>query len=223
LITLATFKRVASAVVIAGSLAYAANAGATSVARADTEDLAHIADLIVVGEVENVVTKTEAMSPTIPDQIVRTHNAVRVIETWKGDAKTGDVIDVADVGGIGADGVAYAMDGVCGYKVGERVLLFLQPRKNVGGEWLTLGVFLGKYSLVANGEGGWILTRLRWKIEERGKKFDIRKIPAENLRVSPETDFVAFSNKVKSVVDADRAAGIDGKWLPKYDHMGVGR
>ena len=220
LITLTTFKRATVVAIFASTLAAAATAGATSVAKADLDDLSHIADLIVVGEVQSVQMRQEPTSATIPDLTILTHNAIRVSESWKGAAHAGDVIDVVEAGGI-VNGKGFDVVGMPGYKVGERVLLFLQPRRDTTNQYLTLGIFLGKYTLLPNGSNGWKVAQLGWKIDERGQDLDLRKIPQAKFLAGQ--DLSTFSSKVKTVIEADRAAGIDGKWLPKYDHMGVGR
>lgn len=223
MITLQSLKAGACGLVLAAGVFGTLGANATTVYPATTEDLAHIADLIVVGEVQSVHMQAERSSVAIADQTIRTHNAVKVVETWKGDAKPGDLIDVVEVGGI-VDGQGFELAGSLGYKVGERVLLFLQPKRGyMSTAYLTLGVFLGKYTVLTDNQGTPILTRLRWDLPERGKVFNpAHDVAPERLRVGTE-DFAAFSAKVKAVVAADKAAGIDGKWLKKYDGMGVGR
>ena len=118
------------------------------------------------------------------------------------------------------DGKGFDLDGMPGYKVGERVLLFLQPKKYTSNGWLTLGIFLGKYTLLPNGANGYSVAKLHWNLEERGQAFDLGKIPQPKFQGE---SLATFSSKIKNVIDADRVAGIDGKWLPKYDKMGVGR
>ena len=98
--TLAIFRRAAASLAVLGSVAFAVNAGATSVVKVDTEDLAHIADLIVIGQVESVTMQEEATSPSIASRTIRTHNRVKVSEIWKGRATKGDIVDVLDNGGI---------------------------------------------------------------------------------------------------------------------------
>ena len=220
MITLETFKRGTIALALASAFAFASNASATSVANLDTEDLAHIADAVVVGEVQGVRMAHESVSAgTAPTY--RTHNAIKVVETWKGTAKSGDILDVVDIGGV-VNGEGFDIEGMPGYKVGERVVLFLHRIKFAADQWDTIGFFLGKYSLLPNTQGGWVLTRLNWKLAERGQRLDLRSIPAIKLNVGSE-DFASFSSKVKNVVAADNAAGIEGKRLPKYEYLGVGR
>src|SRR3954464_14783249 len=89
---------------------------ATSLVKYDEVDLSHISELVIVGEVQSVKMQSEPTAPTIASPTIRTHNAVKVIETWKGDAKPGDIIDVVEAGGI-VDGKGFNVISSPGYKV----------------------------------------------------------------------------------------------------------
>jgi hypothetical protein len=189
-------------------------ARATTIVKVDNVDLAHIADVIVIGEVVSVKMQTEPMTPAIFKPTIRTHNAVKVIETWKGDAKPGDVLDVIEPGGF-VDGNGFDMVGSCGYEVGERVLLFLEPKKQSSG-WLTLGMMEGKYTLLPDGKGGFGLAQHYWKMEERGHAFEAASVPRSALKEGEGFELESLSALVKKTAAADKKLGVRGRDLPQY-------
>lgn len=194
------------------------NAAATTVVPLTTDDLAHISDAIVVGHVEAVSMRSEPLAPGRTSLVVRTHTTVVVDEVWKGDVRNGDELDVLEFGGVQGTHVV-EMEGAPGYKVGEKVVLFLAPDRDFPHSWLTVGLFLGKYTVLPTA-GGDRVARISWPMTTRGLKIDLaRDIPAH--KVATGTALSSLRATVKDVVTADAKAGIDGKMLPKYDGLGV--
>jgi hypothetical protein len=211
-VTFPTLKRVAAVFAFTTLALGSAGAHATSLLKFDNVDLAHIAEVVVVGEVQSVTMQRENTAPTIFSPTIRTHNAVKVVETWKGDAKPGDVLDVVESGGI-VDGNGFDVIGSCGYKVGERVLLFLEPKRVTPG-WHTIAMSEGKYQMLPDGKGGFSLAQHTWKLEERGQPFEAAAVPKAAMKI--DFDVVSLSSMVKKVVADDKKLGVQGKDLPQY-------
>ena len=210
---MSNFKQRALAVAIfaAGALAGGRSAHATTMVSLGPDDLAHIADAIVVGDVESVSTHTENHG------LVLTHNTVKVREVLKGSVSVGDSLDVVEPGGVVGDR-AMVVDGTAGYYAGEQVLLFLSQRPNAGG-WLTVGWEQGKYTVLHGNGGPLRLTRVQVPMLQRGRTFAEAKIPAEAFSQAVSLD--TFKSNVKSIVAEDARLGIRGADLPQY--RGIGR
>lgn len=204
----------AAAVVLAGSLA-SFPAHATTLIPFDTEDLSHLSDVIVVAEIENVRVMREGNSRTI-----LTHNMARVIEVWKGDVQPGALLDVVEAGGI-LDGKGYNMEGTAGYLTSEKVVLFLEARRD-NRSYLTVGMYQGKLTVLSNGDAPAVVTRHKVPLDQRGTRFDAKKVaPIRLIEASDVSNIAALETRVKQVVEADAKAGVRGKDLPKY--KGIGR
>lgn len=200
----------AAAALLVGS-SMAGRAEATSMVHLEPEDLAHLADAIVVADVVSVKSEFDG-------RMIRTFNRVVVHEVWKGDLEKGEQIEVVELGGI-AGGRAAVVEGTPGYYTEERVLLFLEPRTRAGRGWRTIGMEQGKFTLLPNGAGGYGLVRVRVPLAERGQRFDPKKAPS--VRNLANEDFATFAGGIKSVIESDRKAGVRGKDLPQY--KGIGR
>lgn len=199
----------------AAALWYAPVASATSLVALDEEDLSHIADVIVVGEVKAVEVKVEAVFAPRPGKRVTTENTVEVAEVWKGPVSAGDRLPVTEFGGWTPD-VTMEVEGTPGFLVGERVLLFLMYRASTN-DFVVLGMHQGKYTLLPNGAGGWRLARVRVPLPERGKVFDAsRYLPAP---ARPGNDFATFAATVKGIVAGDAKAGVHWTQMPKYREL----
>ncbi len=189
-------------------------AGATTMVELSLDDLTHLADAIVVAEVTSVGSRWEAKPNG--GRMVRTHNQMTVVESWKGELFPGQAIDVVEQGGL-VDGRGFDLIGNAGYQKSERVLLFLEPRR--AGGWRTIGLRQGKYTLVPNGANGWHVVRNVVPIERRGRPLDARTLRPTKSRGGD--DFATMASRVKAIVEADVKAGIRGKDLPRY--KGIGR
>lgn len=204
----------AAAVLLAGSIA-SIPAQATTVIPFDTEDLSHLSDVIVVAEIENVRVMREGSTRSI-----LTHNMARVVEVWKGDVQPGQLLDVVEAGGL-VDGKGYLMEGTAGYLTSEKVVLFLETRRD-NRSYLTVGMNQGKLTVLSNGDQPAILTRHTVRLDDRGARFDAKKIaPIRIIEASDVSNIEALETRVKQVVEADQKAGVRGKDLPKY--KGIGR
>lgn len=184
-------------------------ASATSMVKLTTEDMAHIADAIVVGEVTEVTFEAKG---------ARTRNVIRVLETWKGDIAVDSRIDVYEPGGREGSVIA-DVPGTAGYLKNERVVLFLNARTRGG--YLPIGYFQGKYTVIEKEHGKSLVTRIMVPVRKRGSALDLKSVSNEQIRLDSKNDFDVFAMTVKGIVEADRKAGIVGKDLPQY--RGIGR
>ena len=157
----------AAAVLLVSALA-GTSAQATTLIPFDTEDLSHLADVIVVAEIENVRMVREN------DRSVLTHNTARVVDVWKGDVKSGALLDVVEPGGF-VDGSGFNVDGTAGYLTKEKVVLFLEARRD-GRSYLTVGMYQGKFTVLSNGDAPAAITRHIVQPTLRGGRFDAKKI-----------------------------------------------
>ncbi|HUU01858.1 MAG TPA: hypothetical protein VM425_10475 [Myxococcota bacterium] len=110
------------------------------------EDLARLAPLVVVGEVNQVKAELNAEKTKIYTRVLVTPS-----EILKGARDTGTVT-IKTIGGKLADRVA-ELPGAPQFEPGERVLVFLEPRKD-GDGYNTLGLYLGKFSVVKDPHTG---------------------------------------------------------------------
>lgn len=124
-----------------GSLALllAPVAGATVLLALEVEDLAIMSPVVLVGEVNTVESGWN------PDR-TRIHTRVLVtpIEVLKGPADLGTV-KVKFLGGNAGDTVS-SLPGAPRFEAGEKVLLFLEPRKDRDG-YLPVGFYQGKFKV----------------------------------------------------------------------------
>jgi hypothetical protein len=122
--------------------------GATAVAHAsvvtymDTETLVRLSPVIVRGEVESIVSRSDAAYTQFHTDVT-----VRVHEWLKGAAGR-DRVTVRLIGGS-VDGHQSFAHGSPGFRKGERVLLFLQRTK--GGALTVAGLYQGKFRIETEG------------------------------------------------------------------------
>jgi hypothetical protein len=114
-------------------------AGATVLLALELEDLAVMSPVVLVGEVNTVESGWN------PDR-TRIHTRVMItpLEVLKGPADLGTV-KVKFLGGRVGDTVA-SLPGAPRFEAGERVLLFLEPRKDRDG-YLPVGFYQGKFKV----------------------------------------------------------------------------
>ncbi len=110
------------------------------------EDLARLAPLVVIGEVNQVQAELNASKTKIYTRVLVTPS-----EVLKGSRDIG-VVTIKTIGGKLADKVAL-IPGAPQFEPGERVLVFLEPRKD-GDGYNTLGLYLGKFSVVKDPQSG---------------------------------------------------------------------
>lgn len=119
---------------------------ATVVVAMDIEDMAAVAPVVVVGEVNQVETGWN------PDKTkIYTRVWITPDEVLKGPRKLGTV-KLKLLGGRVGDVVA-RMAGAPRFESGERVLVFLEPRKDQDG-FLTVGMYQGKYKVFRDPDTG---------------------------------------------------------------------
>jgi hypothetical protein len=121
------------------ALLAASLAGATVLVALQVEDLAQMSPVVLVGEVNTVESGWN------PEK-TRIHTRVQItpIEVLKGPADLGTV-KVKFLGGQVGETVAH-LPGAPHFEVGEKVLVFLEPRKDQDG-YLPVGFYQGKYKV----------------------------------------------------------------------------
>jgi len=125
---------------------------ATVLVAMDIEDMAAVAPVVVVGEVNRVEADWNPQKTKIYTQVLITPE-----EVLKGPRQLGTV-KLKLLGGRVGDVVA-DMIGAPRFEEGERVLVFLEPRKD-GDGYLTLGMYQGKYKVFnAPGTGEELVMR----------------------------------------------------------------
>ncbi len=131
-----TLRMAMAALLVCGA---AGLAQATVVLSLELEDLAQLAPVVVLGEVNQVASERSPDGKRIHTRVLVTPS-----EVWKGSDVKG-TISVKFVGGSDGDVTAH-LPGAPRFAVGERVLLFLEPRQDKDG-YLTLGFYQGKFSV----------------------------------------------------------------------------
>lgn len=187
-------------------------ARATSMVKLSDEDLSHIADAIVVADVKTVASEERFVpSGTRLAKQLSTKTTVTVVDAWKGSHAAGDTIVLREIGGIVEKQMSVA-EGTAGFLKGERVLLFLEYRTS-SNEYRLVGWAQGKYTLLANANGGWDVAKIRIPIESWGAPF----ISAEHEnRAVRGSDLLTMATKVKRIVAADVAANVNWRDMPEY-------
>lgn len=121
------------------ALLSASLAGATVLVALQVEDLAQISPMVLVGEVNSVESEWNSQKTRIHTRVLITPT-----EVLKGPADLGTV-KVKFLGGQVGDTVAQ-LPGAPRFEVGEKVLVFLEPRKDRDG-YLPVGFYQGKYKV----------------------------------------------------------------------------
>lgn len=119
---------------------------ATVVVAMDIEDMAAVAPVVVVGEVNRVEADWNPQKTKIYTQVLITPE-----EVLKGPRQLGTV-KLKMLGGRVGDVVA-DMIGAPHFEQGERVLVFLEPRKDNDG-YLTIGMYQGKFKVFRDPDTG---------------------------------------------------------------------
>jgi len=121
-------------------------AKATTMLSFQIEDMAKLAPIVIIGEVNQVYSSFNADKTKI-----HTRAMISPIEILKGPADLGTVT-VKIIGGQ-VDGKVATLPGAPKFEVGEKVLVFLEPRED-GDGYLTLGFFQGKYTVFKDPKTG---------------------------------------------------------------------
>jgi hypothetical protein len=177
------FLSVFAALVIGG---LAANA--TVLLDMDVEDLAAAAPLVVTGEVNQVRSEFNKDRTKIYTRILITPD-----EVLKGPA-VGGVVTIKILGGQVGDLVAH-MPGAPEFEVGERVLVFLEPRKDGDGH-LTVGMCQGKFKLFI--------------APETGEEMALRQSPGPGVKLAGERSGKGIERAWKLQEIRDLLAGMEG-------------
>lgn len=119
---------------------------ATVVERMDVEDLARAAQLVAIVRVESVRAAWESDRGAI-----RTHVLLVRESDVAGSAPAR--IHVSVLGGT-VDGISAAYPAGATFREGERLAVFLEPRRGHAGEWLVTGAFQGAFELEREPETG---------------------------------------------------------------------
>jgi hypothetical protein len=121
-------------------------ANATTMLSFQIEDMAKLSPIIIIGEVNQVYSSFNSDKTKI-----HTRALISPVEILKGPADLGTVT-VKTIGGQVGSKVA-SLPGAPKFEVGERVLVFLEPRED-GDGYLTLGFFQGKYKIFKDPKTG---------------------------------------------------------------------
>jgi hypothetical protein len=113
--------------------------GATVLIPLQIEDMARLAPVVVVGEVNRVEVNWNREKTKIYTRVL-----ISPIEVLKGPGSPGTIL-IKTIGGTVGKTVAQ-LPGAPKFEVGERVLVFLEPRED-GDGYLTLGLYLGKFKV----------------------------------------------------------------------------
>ena len=192
------------------SALFSGSAGATSMVAFTEEDLAHVADVIVVADVVQVVP--EPTTSANARRMITTRTSLAVVDSWKGPYAAGDKLTVRELGGVVGKEMSL-VEGTAGFLVGERVLvyLFYRPENN---EYGIVGWTQGKFSLVKSADGAWQVGKLSIPVENWGARFDAAiHIP----RTMKGSDLSARAVEVRRIVRADAESGADWRDNPKYE------
>lgn len=128
------------------SLGLASPALATMVLHLEIEDLIPLSPLVVVGQVNTIEASWNADRTKIYTRV-----SVTVEEQLRGSAAAA-VVEIKLIGG-NVDGTLAEMPGAPRFEPGERVLLFLEPRKDSDG-YLPVGLFQGKFQVFRDPKSG---------------------------------------------------------------------
>ncbi len=120
-------------------LLVASAASATVLLALEVEDLAIMSPVVLIGEVNTVESGWNPQKTRIHTRVL-----VTPIEVLKGPADLG-TIKVKFLGGKAGDTVAN-LPGAPRFEAGEKVLLFLEPRKDRDG-YLPVGFYQGKFKV----------------------------------------------------------------------------
>lgn len=133
-------------VVLGLGLAMAGGALATTVLELQIEDMIPLAPVVVVGEVNQIESSYNSDKTQIHTRVW-----ISPSEVLKGPADLGTVL-VKTIGGQVGDKIA-RLPGAPRFELGERVLVFLEPRQD-GEGYLTTGFFQGKFKVFADPKTG---------------------------------------------------------------------
>jgi hypothetical protein len=115
---------------------------ASMVTYMDTEGLVRLSPVIVRGQVESIVSRSDAAHAEIHTDVT-----IRVLESLKGGGGRDRI--VLQLPGGSVDGHQSFVFGSPGFAKGERVLVFAQPTKR--GDLTVTGLFQGKFRIESEG------------------------------------------------------------------------
>lgn len=124
-------------------LAGTGQALASTVVPLSTDDMALLADAVVVGQVEDQTTRLES-------GMIYTDIVLDIQEVWKGSLQAPTHLVVRTLGGE-HNGVVASVAGSPGFARGEETLLYLEQNKK--GEWKVLGLNQGKWHIQRQPDG----------------------------------------------------------------------
>ena len=126
-------------------------ATATTVQKLSLQDLARKSDAIVVGEVEQTVSRWDDQGKEIYTYVtVRVTDQVKGRKNQKGQ-KGPETLTLRQLGGQ-VDKIASVVPGMPEFRKGEEVVLFLSQKDAAGYPWV-VGLQQGKYSVVTDENG----------------------------------------------------------------------
>lgn len=126
---------------VASALVFLHLASATDVPRLSFNQMTDDSEMVVSGNVTRTWTAWDA-----DHKYIWTHYELAVATAHKGTP--GPTVDIAEPGGA-LDGMVMSISGATGYRVGDKVLVFLSRMPN--GYLRTAGFGQGRYSVDSNG------------------------------------------------------------------------
>lgn len=121
------------------SLIVPAASRATVLLEMDIEAMARRAQVVAVARVESVEARWED-----DRAMIATYTRLRVEERIAGSSP--ERVEVRVIGGT-VDGVSAIVDGGAQFRSGDRVLVFLEPRRSRSDQWIVSGAFQGAFRL----------------------------------------------------------------------------
>jgi len=153
-------------------------ASATVVLQLEIEDMIPMSPVVVIGEVNKVEASYNADKTKIHTRVW-----ISPSEVLKGPKDLGTVV-VKTIGGQVGDTFAY-LPGAPKFTPGERVLVFLEPRKD-GDGYLTIGFYQGKFKI--------------FRDPATGRDMLLRDVPSRGVGVVAK-DANHFDSKVRSLAE----------------------
>lgn len=140
-------RRVALLLLLFCSVAAAPLAArATLLVHFDVEDLARKAKVVAIARVDSVETRWED-----DRAMIATYTRLTVEDALAGTAP--ETVEIRVIGGT-VDGVSAVVAGGAAFQAGDRVVVFLEPRRTRPDHWQVIGAFQGAFRLEREDETG---------------------------------------------------------------------
>lgn len=185
------------AAVLSALVLQPATTQATTMPDLSLSELVYVSEVVVEATVLSVQVERRAGA-----EGVQSLARLQVDHAWKGDVIEGDVLQVREWGGILGTQRTDVSGGAV-YAPGERVLVLLEADRREAGGYRTLGMSMGKWTLVAEPDTGRDIA-LRVAVPHGLQQFDERavRLPA----------FRTYADEIVSQIALEVAEG----FVPAY-------